>query len=731
MSKQWVKTQALLVLLVSSALPAHAQVQNPFLLGTRLRPLNPKDLEDLQSNVSPLKILKDALETEAKLDQASGHRLLAEAAIDFVSEVGVKRRYLVSVLVLNQAMELSYGIPSYDGRQIERPAILAGANPGLLRNILANAVDRAIDYATELEKQGSALIDLPFRDVALDSAYFSLSMLIDVSEEQKLAFLAASLKHWAYLMSETDLNPNKKDSMDIIRARRLLQKLEDGSANKKVVQQECYDFFERLVREERESAKAYLENFPKLLSGLGFASLNHGAYANIDNDDLYGEIVSDASIRMHTDKKITPGWFKQLREMHRGSIVAKRKSIEDAKAPISEIQGLRRFMESGRAWIKFSPQTRSICPKEKQTISRIDENIYKGLQSVSDVSGTRKRLLEFVQKWEYEAKHGGLEHLTEAVIKAVSEEPTWLSDKSAIASESFFRSLVSQSGRLFEDTSFVNAGEDFFLHVAIVQELNAQRYRLKEERPSTSKYFQDDDDINLVFGNAKERAIAAQAAAEKKKKIANIDQKLEEIKQKKAELIEELKVKAKTLNQYIAQYKPQISESFSSDAREEMYVVIRNYFDKLCVKNVQFKDRWVARANSVRYFALIAQLEKLALTDKTSFRKYPDSAPVGVKEISHELEIAALKGELEDGHYEALAKMYKEGKTWQTLLRSHSILLRRLQGNYFLVSNVYNSKSVTKPYSYVFSRAEYDKRCLEYESIKSGDYSLCLSSVGF
>ena len=135
-----------------------------------------------------------------ELTQAGEVYLEAVKAIMLKSYQQKYRNELLMRFTLGQALELTYGVPTPDGRHTEIPGILRGiSNPDLLPLILEDSMKMAIEYFQDDRtaiKNGS-LQQLPYMKQAVDRLTLARKWMASVTEPSALySFSVTALQHF-------------------------------------------------------------------------------------------------------------------------------------------------------------------------------------------------------------------------------------------------------------------------------------------------------------------------------------------------------------------------------------------------------------------------------------------------------------------------------------------------------------------------------------------------------
>ncbi len=237
---------------------------NPFRLGTQLKRLNSKELEDLIAQVSPLELLVAAMPNATLVSDAKERlKIMTEASIDFVKEVGFKRQYLVSLLMINQALEIVHGVLGADGKRLESPAVLKHVSDKILVNYFGDVLSHAIKIGKRYEKPRQNLEVLAYEEAAIASLNRAIQMfpvLSDAPEKNK--FIEAHLRHWLYFVSETDMSITTAQAPNVLRGLRILEKSKSD-----VLAQDSLQLVESLVL-FKDELNRYTESTFLLFLGL-------------------------------------------------------------------------------------------------------------------------------------------------------------------------------------------------------------------------------------------------------------------------------------------------------------------------------------------------------------------------------------------------------------------------------------------------------------------------------
>jgi aryl carrier-like protein len=207
----------LAVLTTTSAFAATAPANpvgddgNPFDQGTIAISLTPQAQSDLLQFVNQSRVtLQQALTTGTGQDrQTQSETYLAAVKSVVVSSYGVQpRAELLLRVILNQALQLTGGIPSADGSYIQVPGVLAQAEyQNLLPIILSDSIQLALKYSANDQDAvtKNQLVDLPIAEVALERLQLAQRWERSVLElDLAAAFEKTVLQQWLNLMVSQD-----------------------------------------------------------------------------------------------------------------------------------------------------------------------------------------------------------------------------------------------------------------------------------------------------------------------------------------------------------------------------------------------------------------------------------------------------------------------------------------------------------------------------------------------
>src|SRR6185295_3494688 len=190
MSNKKLKTLgALLLTLAAAILPAAAPAQdNPFLSGTVKRLLTDDERKSLLQYADNSNAKLTAALEEAKgksYEEIRGIYGKAIKAVVIESYKEKPRSELILRMALNEAMELTLGIPSTDGTGIAKPGILAkAANADLNTVILEDSIHLALSYYQDDRRAitEGQLLSLPYMQFAMRRLELARRWLTSVME---------------------------------------------------------------------------------------------------------------------------------------------------------------------------------------------------------------------------------------------------------------------------------------------------------------------------------------------------------------------------------------------------------------------------------------------------------------------------------------------------------------------------------------------------------------------
>src|SRR3989344_5779464 len=145
-----------------------AQESNPYREGTERTEFSQEEKENL---LQYLTSSKSTLERAKKKAKDKSLEEVFEIYTSSIKEVVLRssqseksRGELLLRYALNQALELTVGIPTSDGKAIEKPGVLAEINIDLVIAILENSIDFALSYYPKDKEaiDSGNLLNLPF-----------------------------------------------------------------------------------------------------------------------------------------------------------------------------------------------------------------------------------------------------------------------------------------------------------------------------------------------------------------------------------------------------------------------------------------------------------------------------------------------------------------------------------------------------------------------------------------
>jgi hypothetical protein len=216
-----------------TVLAAPATEPNPFTQGTAAVHLSPAQIQSLVQYVNQSKAqLEQALIDAKSLGVEEAARVYLEAVKSVVqaSFADRPRSELLMRIILNQALALTYGVPTADGHGIETPGVLSGSRyVDLLPAILRGSIEQALSYVEQDRQaiEAGVLTDLPYAQVAhsrLKSAQVWMRSVLSLDESAR--FGLAALNQWLSAMMSEDSLHQAKHADAITRVTRALSQAE-------------------------------------------------------------------------------------------------------------------------------------------------------------------------------------------------------------------------------------------------------------------------------------------------------------------------------------------------------------------------------------------------------------------------------------------------------------------------------------------------------------------------
>lgn len=190
---------------------ALAEVSNPYAEGVARVSLTPAERESLllYANNSKANLERAVREAQGK-PLAEANEIYLSAIKRVVAESFQERRRseLLMRMALNQAMELTVGTPSADGKSIEKEGVLKSAgNTDLLNVILEESISLALMYYQDDRTaiESNALVQLPYYDLAQTHLRLGSEWLAGINEwSLQLVFQKTLLEQWKSTVLQED-----------------------------------------------------------------------------------------------------------------------------------------------------------------------------------------------------------------------------------------------------------------------------------------------------------------------------------------------------------------------------------------------------------------------------------------------------------------------------------------------------------------------------------------------
>src|SRR3989338_9915476 len=210
------KKLLILCLVILSGANLLAQESNPYHEGTERTQLTAEEKENLLQYLTSSKLTLERSKKKAKdksLEEV--FEIYTSSIKDVVirsSQSEKSRGELLLRYALNQALELTVGIPTADGKSIEKPGVLAEINIDLVIAILENSIDFALSYYPkdkEAIDQGS-LLNLPFFEFSQKRLLLAKEWLTGIHFlTTQFEFEVAILEQW-FLTVQQEQNLEKE-----------------------------------------------------------------------------------------------------------------------------------------------------------------------------------------------------------------------------------------------------------------------------------------------------------------------------------------------------------------------------------------------------------------------------------------------------------------------------------------------------------------------------------------
>ena len=177
--------------------------ENPYKEGVERVKLTEAEKTGLLKFINSSKYLLEKALSDAKgktLSEANRSYYKTILMVVMESYKNKRRGELLMRYALNQALELTYGIPTDDGKGIEKEGILKNvSNTDLLTVILEDSIKLAIDYyeKDKLAIEGLDLVNLPYIEFSQKKLLLSWNWLSSIFEyDVLLDFEIAVLEQW-------------------------------------------------------------------------------------------------------------------------------------------------------------------------------------------------------------------------------------------------------------------------------------------------------------------------------------------------------------------------------------------------------------------------------------------------------------------------------------------------------------------------------------------------------
>ncbi len=187
----------------STSLESSGADSNPFSEGTQAVVLSDKERAELLEYVNDSKVTLEKAMEQAKgksLIDANTIYLKAMQEVVLESYKSKPRSELLMRYILNQALELTYGIPSVSINAIEKDGVLLkSTNQDLLTIILEDSIQLALQYV-EKDKQASSsgsFLELPYIQMASKRLQLARNWYVSILETHLARqFLRTILQQW-------------------------------------------------------------------------------------------------------------------------------------------------------------------------------------------------------------------------------------------------------------------------------------------------------------------------------------------------------------------------------------------------------------------------------------------------------------------------------------------------------------------------------------------------------
>ena len=240
--------------------PPPANPSNPFEDGVKHAPLTDEERASLLEFANSSKVVLDNTLTEASdkgPEEAMSIYLDAIKPLVAASYQEHRRSELLMRFALNQAMELTAGIPTSDGSDIQTPGVLASSkNLDLINAILENSIRLAVKYYEndrQAIKSGS-LIQLPYIVFAQEHLELGKTWLAGVlKSHESLVFEKAILNQWQTTVLQNDHLTERRISSTILRVDDEFKKISDSKITRMGIVRHLRGVIEQVLKDVHES----------------------------------------------------------------------------------------------------------------------------------------------------------------------------------------------------------------------------------------------------------------------------------------------------------------------------------------------------------------------------------------------------------------------------------------------------------------------------------------------
>lgn len=270
---------AIALALAGSPVRAEA-LDNPFAEGTEKKQLTSQERSSLLEYAENSKaLLMEALDQAKGKGFAEANQIYAAAIKRVVIESykSKQRTELLLRYALNQALELTLGLPRADGTIIEGSGVLSGsANHELMTVILEDSIAIALQYYRDDRRaiESGNLLKLPYVEFSHRRLAYAQKWLAAVIEWQyAMEFSRMALQHWMNGMLNLDNLARTPYAEEIVKVDQVLKEIDGKPAKVKEQVRYLRGVIRKLLESMDEKLKTRLAPMdPFVSSGMGGAA---------------------------------------------------------------------------------------------------------------------------------------------------------------------------------------------------------------------------------------------------------------------------------------------------------------------------------------------------------------------------------------------------------------------------------------------------------------------------